>query len=226
MPDGSVITRIREDGFVTFRQIVHAATISLLALAATGAAHASEPPSVAPRRISFAELGSPPLELRGTQPSGTVNLGVRGDEVIAAAKLRLRMTHSPALLPQLSHLRVSISDQCSPPCRCRKTRRDARSSVRPWDPRYFSDYNQLRFDLIGHYTTECEDPSHTSLWATLSALSELELSVTRLELRNELGLLPAPFFDRRDNRRVTLPVVLPEQPSREIARSRMTGKCP
>ncbi len=213
----SVITRTSEDWFVTLRQVVHIAAINLLTI---GNAYASEPSSLEPSRVSFADLGSPSLELRGTQPSGTINIGVRGDEVIAAAKLRLRMTYSPSLLPQLSHLRVSINDQvlAALPLPVEQAGREIEREV-VIDPRYFTDFNQLRFDLIGHYSTECEDPSHTSLWATLSQLSELELSVTRLELRNELGMLPAPFFDRRDNRRITLPIVLPETPSRDIVRS-------
>ncbi|HEY0683211.1 MAG TPA: cellulose biosynthesis cyclic di-GMP-binding regulatory protein BcsB [Steroidobacter sp.] len=185
-----------------------------------GAVEASEPSPAAPLRLSFVDLGSGLLELRGTRPSGVVNIGVRGDEVVAAAKLRLRMTYSPALLPQLSHLRVSLNDQvlAALPLPVEQAGREIEREVE-LDPRYFSDYNQLRFELVGHYSMDCEDPAHSSLWATLSQLSELELAVTRLELRNELGLLPAPFFDRRDNRRLTLPIVLPEQPSRDIVRS-------
>lgn len=212
-----VITRTSRIWFVTLQRVLRAAAINLFIL---GLAHASEPSLSEPLRISFAELGSPPLELRGTQPSGTINLGVRGNEVIAAAKLRLRMTYSPAMLPQLSHLRVSLNDQvlAALPLPVEQAGREVEREV-VIDPRYFTDFNQLRFELIGHYSMECEDPSHTSLWANVSQLSQLELSVTRLELRNELGFLPAPFFDRRDNRRVTLPVVLPEQPSRDIVRS-------
>ena len=218
MPEhGSVITRTSNDWFVTLRRVLQAAALNLLI---TALAHASEPAPAGPVRLSFADLGAPSLELRGTQPSGTINIGVRGDEVIAAAKLRLRMTYSPALLPQLSHLRVSVNGQvlAALPLPAEQAGREIEREV-VIDPRYFSDFNQLRFDLVGHYTMECEDPSHTSLWATLSSLSELELSVQRLELRNELGLLPAPFFDRRDNRRITLPIVLPEQPARDIVRS-------
>lgn len=221
MPEhGSVTTRIRKDWFVTLRQVVHAVSVSLLALCVATATEASEPSVAAPARITFAQLGSPALELRGTQPTGTINIGVRGDEVIGAAKLRLRMTYSPAMLPQLSHLRVSLNGQvlAALPLPAEQAGREIEREVE-LDPRYFTDYNQLRFDLIGHYAMECEDPNHTSLWASLSALSELELSIARLELHNELALLPAPFFDRRDNRRVTLPIVLPEQPSRQIVRS-------
>ena len=173
-----------------------------------------------PTRVTFAQLGVPALELRGTQPSGTVNLGVRGDEVVMAAKLRLRFTYSPALLPQLSHLRVSLNDQvlAALPLPVEQGGREIEREV-VLDPRYFTDYNQVRFDLIGHYSMECEDPTHTSLWTTVSQFSELELTLRPLELRNDLALLPAPFFDRRDNRRVELPIVLPAQPSRNIVRS-------
>ncbi|MBL8270097.1 cellulose biosynthesis cyclic di-GMP-binding regulatory protein BcsB [Steroidobacter sp.] len=222
MPEfGSVRTRINHCWLISFGQVKRAASVALLTFGLGHAALGAEPAATAPpQRISFGELGASALELRGTQPSGGIDIGVRGDEVVAAAKLRLRMTYSPAMLPQLSHLRVSLNNQvlAALPLPSEQAGREIEREV-VLDPRYFTDYNQLRFDLIGHYTLECEDPSHTSLWATLSPLSELELTMTPLELRNELALLPAPFFDRRDNRRLTLPVLLPEQPSREIVRS-------
>lgn len=190
------------------------ALLTLIALAESALA------AEAPTRVTFAQLGASALELRGTQPSGTVNLGVRGDEVVMAAKLRLRFTYSPALLPQLSHLRVSLNDQvlAALPLPVEQGGREIEREV-GLDPRYFTDYNQIRFDLIGHYSMECEDLTHTSLWTTVSQFSELELTLRPLELRNDLALLPAPFFDRRDNRRVELPIVLPAQPSRNIVRS-------
>jgi len=171
-------------------------------------------------QMTFAGLGSPALELRGGQPSGTVNIGVRGDQVVVTATLRLRVTYSPAMLPQLSHIRVSLNGQAvaALPLPVEQAGREIEREV-SLDPRYFSDYNQLRFDLIGHYTLECEDARHSSIWATLSPHSEVELLLQPLELRNDLALLPAPFFDRRDNRRLELPIVLPEQPSRDIVRT-------
>jgi hypothetical protein len=203
--------------------------IAALALLACAGAGAQEQPAAAVAeataairevKLSFADLGQGPMELRGVQAIGGINLGTRLDEVIVGAKLRLRLTYSPSLLPDLSHLRVSLNGQVLAALALPKEQagREVEREI-VLDPRYFSDYNQLRFDLIGHYTLECEDPQHSSLWATLSPRSELELSVRPLELRNELALLPAPFFDRRDNRRLTLPVVLPSQPSRALLRS-------
>jgi hypothetical protein len=200
---------------------------ALAVLACVTHASAQESPAVAQAtqltrevKLSFAELGSGPMELRGVQAIGAINVGTRLDEVIVAAKLRLRLTYSPALLPELSHLRVSLNGQvlAAVPLPREQAGREVEREI-VLDSRYFSDYNQIRFDLIGHYTLECEDPQHSSLWATLSPRSELELTVRPLELRNDLALLPAPFFDRRDNRRLTLPVVLPSQPSRALLRT-------
>lgn len=185
-----------------------------------GAAVAEATTAVRTVQVSFGELGQGPMELRGVQATGGIDIGTRLDEVIVGAKLRLRLTYSPALLPDLSHLRVSLNGQVLAAValpREQAGREVEREIV--LDPRYFSDYNQIRFDLIGHYTLECEDPQHSSLWATLSPRSELQLSVRPLELRNELALLPAPFFDRRDNRRLTLPVVLPDHPSHALLRT-------
>jgi hypothetical protein len=171
-------------------------------------------------KLSFAELGSGPMALHGVQSVGSVNIGTRKDEVVVGATLHLRLTYSPAMLPDLSHLRVTLNGQTL--AAIALPRQDAGREIEreiELDPRYFSDYNQIRFDLIGHYTLECEDPQHSSLWATISAQSDLTLTLRPVELRDDLALLPAPFFDVHDSRRLNLPVVLPAKASREIVRS-------
>ncbi len=165
-------------------------------------------------KLSFASLGVGSLELRGLQTMGYASFGTRSDEVVTSAKLHLRLTYSPALLPELSHLRISLNQQVLTALPLPKeTAGQEVERVIDLDPRYFTDYNQLRFDLIGHYTLQCENPEHSSLWLSISPHSWLELGVSPLELRNELALLPAPFFDRRDNQRLVLPMLLPAEPS-------------
>lgn len=171
-------------------------------------------------KLSFASLGAGAMELRGGQPVGAVSVGAGMDELIVAAKLRLRMTYSPAMLSELSHVRVILNGQVQAalPLPKAEAGREIEREV-PLDPRYFSDFNEIRFDLVGHYTRECEDAQHSSLWATISEHSEIELRVRTLELRDDLALLPAPFFDRRKNSRLVLPIVLPDNPSRSMLRS-------
>lgn len=171
-------------------------------------------------RISFADLAGGALALQGVQSSAQINLGTRGDEAVVGARLHLRFTYSPSMLPELSHLRVSINGQVVAALSLPKA--DAGREVErelPLDAVYFSDYNEIRFDLIGHYSLECEDPQHSSLWLTISPLSSLQLQVRPIELRDDLALLPAPFFDRRDGRTLTLPVVLAAHASRDVVRS-------
>lgn len=171
-------------------------------------------------KFSFSQLGAGPMELHGIRSVGGINIGTRMDEVVTAAKLRLRLTYSPSLLSGLSHLRISLNGQVLAALQF-STEQAGREVEREvvLDSRYFSDYNQIRFDFVGHYSRQCEDAEHSSLWAVISEHSELELSLLPLELRNDLALLPVPFFDRRDNRRLELPVVLPVNPSHDLLRS-------
>jgi cellulose synthase operon protein B len=171
-------------------------------------------------KVSFSDLRGDTIELHGVQSSASLNLDIRRDEVVVRAVLHLRFTYSPALLADLSHLRVSLNGQTL--AAVPLTKADAGHEIEreiSLDPRYFTDYNLLRLDLIGHYSTDCEDPQHSAVWASVSRQSDLTLTMRPIELRNDLALLPAPFFDSHDNRRLVLPIVLPAGASRAILRS-------
>jgi cellulose synthase operon protein B len=202
-----------------------AALLFLLAQAAAASAAQPAPRSakdtpVSEMRASFTDLGAGSMSLQGVASTAGLDFGIRKDQLVVAGVLRLRLTYSPSLIQDLSHLRVSLNGQVV--AALTLTRADAGHEVEraiPLDPRYFSDYNHIELNLIAHYTTECEDPQHSSLWVRISGASELALSLRPLELRDDLALLPAPFFDAHDNRRLTLPIVLPANPSRSLVRS-------
>lgn len=148
------------------------------------------------------------LRLRGTQSEASVGIGIRRDELVESARLRLQFTLSPALLPELSHLKVSFNDQLIQTIVLPKERLGQPHHVElDIHPAYFADYNRLQFQFIGHYTMDCEEPEHSSLWAEISGESTLDLRLRRLPLKADLSLLPAPFFDPRDNRKVHVPIV-------------------
>ena len=166
-------------------------------------------------KSSFKNLGlQTPLALRGLESEGSVGVSVRRDELVESARLRLIFTLSPSLLPGLSHLKVMLNDELLQTIVLNKEQLGTPQTVDlDIDPRYFTDYNRFRFQFIGHYAMECETPTHTSLWASVSNESSLALSLRQLPQRDDLGLLPAPFFDPRDNRPVQLTFVYPQQPS-------------
>lgn len=162
--------------------------------------------------LTFSQMGADhPIALRGVDPDRTINVGVRLDEVVTAARLRLVFTHSPSLVYPLSHLKVRLNDEVVATLPLEKERAGQQVTREiDLDPRFFTDFNRINLQLIAHYTLDhCEDPYHSSLWADISPTSTLALTKASVTLPDNLPLLPAPFFDRRDNRRVTVPFVLP-----------------
>ena len=197
--------------------------MSVLAFAGTGlpvSALAVASPALSANVIgrdinySFKQLGAnQSFDLRGLSNEASVSLGIRLDETVRSARLRLKVNYSPALIAQLSHIKIYLNNEVAGFVPVPE-----HAGNEPYvyelalDPRLFSDYNQLRMQLIGHFTRDCEDPAHTSIWASISNQSELLLRVEPLALQNDLALLPAPFFDRHDSRRLVLPFVFANSP--------------
>ena len=174
-------------------------------------------PGVALRSYSFTfnQLGvSNPFQLRGVDPIYSIPFSIPADEVVTALKLKLDFTYSPSLLSQLSHLKVMLNGEVAQTIALPKEQAGS-ALIREVsiDPRLVSDFNRLSLQFIGHYTLDCEDPFHSSLWLNVSNLSSLQFTVTPLAVVNDLALLPVPFFDRRDGRRLERPFVFGGTPS-------------
>ncbi|WP_063549020.1 cellulose biosynthesis cyclic di-GMP-binding regulatory protein BcsB [Burkholderia territorii] len=188
--------------------------------AAASAATAGLPATTV--HLPFASLGAfDPVHLRGADDAHTINAGVRLDRVVTGARLRLTYAYSPSLVFPMSHLKVSMNGEvvATVPFDATRAGRTVTQDI-PIDPRYFSDFNQIGLRLIAHYTLDhCEDPSSSALWADVSPTSELILDESPVRLPNDLALLPAPFFDRRDNGLLRLPFVLPASPDSATLRS-------
>ena len=165
--------------------------------------------------FSLKQLGAgDPFQLRGIDPVYSLPFSVPADEVVTALKLKLDFAYSPSLLTNLSHLKILVNGEVAATVALPKEQ-SGTNLIREIsiDPRLLTDFNRINLQFIGHYTLDCEDPYHSSLWLNVSNLSTLEFTVTPLSVQNDLALLPAPFFDRRDNRRLELPFVFGGTPS-------------
>lgn len=164
--------------------------------------------------LTFADLGAlDPLQLRGTDAQNGVPFSVRNDEVVTGAVLHLIYSYSPALLPDLSQLKILVNGEVAatlPVPHDQAGTMVARDIS--LDPRFITEFNHLNVQLIGHYTRGCEDPSSSALWATVSNASSLDLTYASLPTKPDLAALPQPFFDRRDVRRLELPFVFAGKP--------------
>ena len=152
-----------------------------------------------------------PMQLRGTVDQRDPAFGLRGDEVVTAAKLVVAGAMSPGLIPELSQLAFTMNDQFVGALQPDRARPAFGPVEMPVNPAFFSDTNRLGIRFTGSYTRECQDPMHGLLWATLSDLTALHLTLERLPPGRDLGRLPEPFFDPRiTHEPLTLPVVLPD----------------
>lgn len=166
-------------------------------------------------QLSFLQLAPPPgsMQLRGTQPNGQIEFGVRSDEVVTRALLNLSYRPSPALLPTLSQLKVYLNDELVGLVTLTQEQLGKENQVQlAIDPHFISDFNRIRFELVGHYTNVCENPANSTIWLDVGKNSSLDLTLQKLPLKNELSHFPEPFFDHRDTRPMTLPMVFAAQP--------------
>lgn len=174
------------------------------------------------RSMNLRQLGIDyELTLRGTQGSAGVPFGVRTDELVQSAILNLKYSSSPALLPDLSHLRVAVNGVTvdAIPLQTGNQSGKIRTANVSIDPRLITAYNRIDIQLVAHYSRDCENPDNSSLWANIDASSTLTLNTRQVALANELSLLPVPFFDPHDTRRLELPFYFAQMPEANILES-------
>ncbi|MBW9463541.1 cellulose biosynthesis cyclic di-GMP-binding regulatory protein BcsB [Kluyvera sp. EC_51] len=166
-------------------------------------------------KLSFAQIAPPPgsMVLRGSNPDGGIEFGMRSDEVVSKAMLNLTYTPSPSLLPTTSQLKVYLNDELMGVLPVTKEQLGKKVSTQiPIDPLYITDFNRVRLEFIGHYRDVCENPANTTVWLDVARNSSLDLTYQALKVRNDLSHFPVPFFDARDNRALNLPIVFANSP--------------
>ncbi|WP_458096940.1 UDP-forming cellulose synthase catalytic subunit [Roseomonas sp. WA12] len=161
-----------------------------------------------------------PMQLRGLADLQGILFGIRSDEVVTNARLTLQGATSPALIPELSQIAITMNEQfvgTITPDRARPAFGPVEFQI---NPVFFADSNRLNFRFTGRYAVECNDPLSGLLWSTVSDLSTLSLTLERLPLTRDLARLPEPFFDPRLLREpLVLPVIMAEGSGNDAVRA-------
>lgn len=162
--------------------------------------------------LSLRELGlSSSMQMRGTSDLQGVLFGLRADEVVTAARLTVSGGASPSLIASLSQIAITLNDQAVGTIALDSANQNFGPLSFEIDPLFFTEVNRLNFRFSGRYAVECNDPLSGLLWATVSDLSNLTLTIAKIPQRRDLSRLPEPFFDRRVLRTsLNLPIILPE----------------
>jgi len=151
------------------------------------------------------------LALRGVSPIQGLLFGIRSDEVVTRAILTLNGANSPALIPALSNVTVTLNEQYIGTIPVDPTQPQFGPLTMNIDPAFFlsNGTNRLNFRFTGMYTTRCNDLLSPLLWSNISDRSTLTLILTKLPPAFDLSRLPLPFFDPHESMALHLPFVLP-----------------
>lgn len=170
-------------------------------------------------KLTFAQIAPPPgsMVLRGVNPNGSIEFGMRSDEVVTKAMLNLEYTPSPSLLPVQSQLKVYLNDELMGVLPVTQEQLGKKTLAQiPINPLFITDFNRVRLEFVGHYQQVCENPSSSTLWLDVGRSSVLDLTYQTLEVKNDLSHFPVPFFDPRDNRAMTLPMIFAGAPDLKL----------
>jgi cellulose synthase (UDP-forming) len=203
---------------------IAAAAFALSATAVPDCALAQAPnaiPITAPaagvrhQRLSFRDLQiKTPIRLAGTRGEIGIPFGLRNNQVVTRANLTLNFAWSPAMLGDVSQLVVLLNGEVVQTIALRPGEAAGQNLSIPVNPALFlPGDNRLNLRLVGHYTRDCEDPFHSSLWANVSNVrSWFDMDIQTLPYSPDLSRLPGPFFDRFDSTPLSLPFVFAGAP--------------
>jgi len=193
--------------------------------------------------FTLADVGVPDtVVLRGVDTYHSIYFSVPQTQNVKTATMKIYYHFSPGLLPMISHLKVSVNgtlfatlpvqnqpssvgtmqNDLSPDQKLQEAQSGAMlhvensallSATLTLPAEMLVHDNELTFEFIGHYTMQCEDPSHSTLWAHVDSNSSIELAGNLLPLQNDLKLLPLPFYDAAVNLHPSVPIVFLSQPS-------------
>ncbi|MCJ9711163.1 cellulose biosynthesis cyclic di-GMP-binding regulatory protein BcsB, partial [Bordetella hinzii] len=122
--------------------------------AAHGAPAQTLPPGAQVYSVPLSRLsGQSALPLRGVDGVNGLGFSARRDQRIIGARVNLDYSYSPALLPDLSHLKVLLNGEVAGSVALPKeaAATPTRQTVELPLPA-LADYNRLDVQLIGHYT--------------------------------------------------------------------------
>ena len=202
---------------------------SALTVSDTGLQARPVTPGTFDNLFTLADLGVPDtIVLRGVDAYHTVYFSLPQTQIVKSATMKLQYHFSPGLIPSLSHLKVSLNGTLfatlpvtlkptppgpADPNGARSENSALIEATLTLPAEMLVRDNQLTFEFVGHYTMECEDPSHTTLWSHVDATSTLELAGALLPLKDDLKLLPLPFYDSKVNLHPSIPIAFFGQPS-------------
>ncbi len=132
--------------------------------------------------------------IKGSNGSYSINFPLPNKWEIIKAKGHIKYTSSILMLPNLSAAVISFNDIVLTQFKLK----DLKTTGILFDiePEIFSMHNVLKFEAIQHYTNECEDEAHSSLWTDINIEhSYIELLVRPRPIKEQISSISHDVFD-------------------------------
>jgi hypothetical protein len=129
--------------------------------------------------------------------------------------VHVQFEHSAALLPERSHLTVSVNDHPLGSIQLAAENVTLASADIRVPRSVLQDYNHLKFDVDQHYTKDCEDPFDPALWTRVTTATSIDLAYERKEVVGELLKWPFPLVDKLGYGPTEVTLVTPGGPSKD-----------
>lgn len=171
-------------------------------------------------RATLAELGlTESRRLYSTEPSLSFDFSTRADQVLTAARLELIFSDKAADWDGVQGLLVTVNQEEVAHFSTAQLLKEPKRRIEV-DSRLLSALNTLTLQLLMPAVEQCLAPFPAGSWSLVKS-GALETRGTALPLRDNMALLPLPFFDPRYDRDVEIPFVFVEAP--DSAMSRVAG---
>ncbi len=180
-------------------------------------------PSDVAKMIPFTALGAgDPMKFSGIARIRTLTVGVSYPKKLTGAVLRFKVSHSPALLEEISSMKVEVNRRTIAVLPLMRKDYLGRTYEIPIDPKLLGNFNSVTFSLIGSYTLRCEDPNSPLIW---SEVLDGKIVLDRHEIPGlyDLAELPSPFFSTTQNTSVDLNMMVGRQKGSVWAGSVVAG---
>ncbi|MHB1462739.1 MAG: cellulose biosynthesis cyclic di-GMP-binding regulatory protein BcsB [Armatimonadota bacterium] len=175
------------------------------------------------KMIPFTALGAEdPMKFSGIARIRQLTVGVSYPKKLTGATLKFKISHSPALLEEISSMKVEVNHRTVAVLPLMRKDYMGRVYEIPIDPKLLGSFNSITFGLIGSYTLFCEDPNSPLIW---SEVLDGKLVLDRQEVPGlyDLAELPAPFFSTSQNTSVNLNMMVGRQKGSVWAGSVVAG---
>ncbi|ATG78217.1 cellulose biosynthesis cyclic di-GMP-binding regulatory protein BcsB [Pseudoalteromonas sp. 1_2015MBL_MicDiv] len=176
-------------------------------------------------RLDFEALGFNNYKLDGINNDSNVDFTNRIDKLSKNLMLNFSYTNSPSLIANVSHLKVYFNENLvtvlsiNEPSNIIKNTAEHNIAL---NAKYIQDFNQIRFELVGYYSTSCQDYFSRAIWVEINKSSNITLDQTSLAIDSKIEYLPEPFFDSKDYSKLTLPFIFSGTPNEEAIEAAAT----